>query len=583
MTQSIDTFQTVEKPFWFGPAQRPLIGWLTTPTGGSARGAVLCAPPIGREARAGRRAIRSLALSLAERGFVTLRFDYDGTGDSSGGVNDAGRDELWIGSVVEAANYLRSRGFESVSAVGMRLGATMIGVAAERFGLELSSVVLWDPCESGQSFLREINALEALRRDDFHIVAGAPIETSEFVFSTRSAEDIRRISLSATTAPFGERTLIVSRGDRAMSKRLQTRLALESAQWQTTDEQAALLDVDPMQAVLPEHTLNNIVAWFCEPDAILTPFEVVDEPQSAIVSRAAGRFEVNERILNLGSERLFAIVTEPVGEIHGPLIVMFNAAIEEHTGPSRLWVDLSRRWAGYGMRSVRFDMRGLGDSPWPPLASENEFFFEYWLEDILTVTRELSPDDVSNSLFIGLCSGAYWATEAALELRARGVCVINPPMYIDALHSARVLRTSRRPTVQRIGNRLKNVVRRRWFLAKHTWMSAATWHAFRVFLPSAYSVDILAKLADNDTDLLLFYGIEEVWPYHRIPYFRSLDFRRLTDSNNRRIEFVSGLDHGMHFADGRARAIEILDGHVLERFGGVTDAVEYDPNIGDET
>jgi pimeloyl-ACP methyl ester carboxylesterase len=233
------------------------------------------------------------------------------------------------------------------------------------------------------------------------------------------------------------------------------------------------------------------------------------------------------------------------------------------------------------MRSVRFDMRGLGDSPWPPLPTEEEFYFEDWLEDILAVTRELSPNDASNSLFIGLCSGAYWATEAALELQAHGVCVINPPMYIDALHSARVLRSSNRPAIRRLGARLKNLVEQRWFYAKHTWMSAAAWHAVRVFLPSAYSVDILAQLAENDTDLLLFYGIEEVWPYNRIPYFRSLDFRRLKGARSRRIEFVSGLDHGMHFADGRARAIEILDGHVLERFGGVDDVDAFDPHSGD--
>ena len=216
VTLSVDTYETIEEPLWFGPNGRPLIGWLTRPVGGLARGAVLCAPPIGREARAGRRAMRSLAKALAARGFVTLRFDYDGTGDSSGGFNDVGRDQLWIESVVEATNYLRSLGLKSVSAVGMRLGATLIGVAADRHQLDLSSVVLWDPCESGQSFLRELNALEALRRDDFRIVAGAPVETSEFVFSTRAAEEIRRVVLSKTTSTsFGERTLIMSRSDRA--------------------------------------------------------------------------------------------------------------------------------------------------------------------------------------------------------------------------------------------------------------------------------------------------------------------------------------------------------------------------------
>ena len=88
MTPSFDTYETIEEPLWFGPEGRPLFGWLTRPVGGLAQGAVLCAPPIGREARAGRRAIRSLAISLAARGYVTLRFDYDGTCDSSGGFID---------------------------------------------------------------------------------------------------------------------------------------------------------------------------------------------------------------------------------------------------------------------------------------------------------------------------------------------------------------------------------------------------------------------------------------------------------------------------------------------------------------
>jgi pimeloyl-ACP methyl ester carboxylesterase len=568
VTLSVDTYETIEEPLWFGPNGRPLIGWLTRPVGGLARGAVLCAPPIGREARAGRRAMRSLAKALAARGFVTLRFDYDGTGDSSGGFNDVGRDQLWIESVVEATNYLRSLGLKSVSAVGMRLGATLIGVAADRHQLDLSSVVLWDPCESGQSFLRELNALEALRRDDFRIVAGAPVETSEFVFSTRAAEEIRRVVLSKTTSTsFGERTLIMSRSDRATPKRLRTHLTGEGVEWQSTNQQASLLDLDPMWALLPEHTMDRIVTWFCSPDSTMTPFKVIHLPKSAAVATEPGRLAVHERIVEFGPERLFGIVTEPVGDIQGPLVVMFNVANEEHTGPSRLWVELSRRWAGYGLRSVRFDVRGLGDSPWLTQPLNTEFYFESWLEDIMEVARELNPDDVSNAVFIGLCSGAYWAVEAALELQARGVCAINPPVYIDYLHSVRKLETSRRPLLQRVGSRLKQV-------AQHQWVTAVAWHVTRVFLPPAISVDLLEKLDHDKIDVLLLYGVEEVWPYKGVPFFRSIDFRRVLRTSGRHIEFVPGLDHGMHFADGRNRAVDILDRHVLEHFGGVTGSIE---------
>lgn len=584
VTLSVSTFDTVEEPLWFGPEGRPLFGWLTTPVGALARGAVLCAPPIGREARAGRRAIRDVALSLAARGFVTLRFDFDGTGDSSGGFNDIGRDDLWIDSVVAAASFLRSLGLSSVSAVGMRLGATLIGVAADRHQLGLSSVVLWDPCESGQNFLRELHALEALRRDDFQIVSGAPIETSDYVFSTRSVEEIRRVVLSETTSTsFGGRTLVVSRDDRAMSKRLRDHLSSKDVEWQVTKEQASLLDVDPMWAVLPNDAIDAIVTWFCIPDPVFSSFEVKHAPKSAVVATAPDRLRVQERIIEFGPRRLFGIVTEPIGDAVGPLVVMFNVGNEEHTGPSRLWVELSRRWAGYGLRSVRFDLRGLGDSPWPPNKQEDEFFYEAWLDDVLLVMREMNPDDASNAVLIGLCSGAYWATEAALAVRAKGVCVINPPLYIDVLHTIRKFETSRHRVLRKFGGRLKKFTQRRLAFAKHRWLASAVWHAFRLGLPPSWSEDILKKLADDDVELLLFYGIEEVWPYERIPFFRSMDFRRLEPSRLRRVEFVPELDHGMHAARGRARTINMLDRHVLEHLRGIEWNVDSPSFFTEET
>jgi pimeloyl-ACP methyl ester carboxylesterase len=453
----------------------------------------------------------------------------------------------------------------------MRLGATLIGVAADRHQLDLSSVVLWDPCDSGQSFLRELNALEALRRDNFHIVAGAPIETSEFVFSTRAVEEIRRVVLSKTTSTsFGQRTLIVSRSDRAMSKRLRTHLTVDGIEWQESNEQASLLDVDPMWVVIPQHTVDRIVEWFCSPTSTLTPFEFVNVSKSAVVATEPGRLAVMERIVAIGPERLFGVVSEPIGDVQGPLVVMFNVANEEHTGPSRLWVELSRRWAGYGLRSVRFDLRGLGDSPWPPHEFDDEFFFEDWLEDIIVVVREMNSEDPSNSIFIGLCSGAYWAIEAALALQARGVCAINPPVYIDFLHSIRELQRLPYPLLRKLGNRIKNI-------AKHRWMAAAAWHVIRVFVPASMSVDLLEELSDANIDLLLFYSIEEVWPYKSVPFFRTIDVRRLNRSSSRQIEFVPGLDHGMHFADGRSRAVAKLDRHVLEHFGGVTSDIDIAP------
>ena len=103
---------------------------------------------------------------MASSDIVSLRFDYDGTGDSGGHLDDPSRDTAWVQSVSFAVDALRRLGVTTVSAVGMRLGATILGVAADVGDLRFSSLVLWDPCASGRNYLRELSALESLRRED---------------------------------------------------------------------------------------------------------------------------------------------------------------------------------------------------------------------------------------------------------------------------------------------------------------------------------------------------------------------------------------------------------------------------------
>ena len=182
----------LEDAIWFGPSEEPLFGWLIRPSAGVARGGVILAQPIGREARTARRAMRALGSELAAAGFVAIRLDYPGTGDSSGSLNEIDVQREWVNSIGQAAAYLRSLGLTDVSAVGMRLGA-IVAATANADGLALSSLVLWDPCESGRNFLREISALESLRRADYEAPDDGSVVTSEWVFSPNSVEQIRAL------------------------------------------------------------------------------------------------------------------------------------------------------------------------------------------------------------------------------------------------------------------------------------------------------------------------------------------------------------------------------------------------------
>lgn len=143
-------------PFHFGPRQRPLFGLYHPPTRRPIRpeGVVLC-NPMGLEYMRTHRALQRLARSLADQGHHVLRFDYYGTGDSSGDGNEvelgAWRDdvEYAIDELIAISGVLR------VSLVGVRLGGTLaFETAASR--RDVADTALWDPIVRGPRYLGEL-------------------------------------------------------------------------------------------------------------------------------------------------------------------------------------------------------------------------------------------------------------------------------------------------------------------------------------------------------------------------------------------------------------------------------------------
>ncbi len=141
-------------PIWFGAHDRPLFGMLHLPEGNVARAGVVLCPPLGREDLAVHSAYRALAERLAAERIAVLRFDYDGTGDSAGSQSDPARVAAWSRSTATAMDLVRATGAPVVGAVGMRMGATLAAIEAARAPMD--ALVLWDPCRTGRSFLREL-------------------------------------------------------------------------------------------------------------------------------------------------------------------------------------------------------------------------------------------------------------------------------------------------------------------------------------------------------------------------------------------------------------------------------------------
>lgn len=118
--------------------------------------AVLLCNPFGEEAARAHRAYRVFARKLEDAGYAAMRFDYAGTGDSSGDIADFGVD-AWIEDIEAAADVLRREsGVARIVLVGLRLGATLAALCVQRGRLRAAHVVLWDPVVDGAEYLREL-------------------------------------------------------------------------------------------------------------------------------------------------------------------------------------------------------------------------------------------------------------------------------------------------------------------------------------------------------------------------------------------------------------------------------------------
>lgn len=154
------------RPQFFGSAARQLFGVHHEPAGERTRdrGVLVCYPGPQEYMRT-HWALRKLAASLAREGFHVLRFDYYATGDSAGDSRE-GSLAAWVDDVKTAAEELRDlAGVRRLSAVGLRLGATLAARAAAS-GLALEDLVMWEPVVSGARYLAELHAVQEARHAD---------------------------------------------------------------------------------------------------------------------------------------------------------------------------------------------------------------------------------------------------------------------------------------------------------------------------------------------------------------------------------------------------------------------------------
>lgn len=541
-----------EHATWFGSPGRPLFGWLYLPERAAA-GVVLC-PPIGREELIVHPSLRLLAERLAAEQVAALRFDYTGTGDSSGDPDALPGIGTWIDDVREAVAALRRAGVPRVVLLGMRTGALLAARAARR--VDVAGLVLWDPCETGQQFLREQRFLcpEPAELPGLREIQG-------MLLPDRLASDLARMRLDDDDSSLDGELLVLARRGRRLGAALEPRLGGARAEVHAAPGLSELRNQDQIWSPsvgldrFPWETIALVAGWCRDRVATGSPVPTVAPParEEALVVPDAGEGGVVERTVRIGPGKMFGILALPAPPAEGPAptVCFLNLACEPHTGPSRLWVELSRRWAARGVRALRLDVTGIGDSPLLPGQRLDMAFPAEAIGDVLAATRFLCPDDPAGVVLVGVCSGAYHALEGAARLGSRRIWLVNllvPPSVLLP-ERGEAAGGDRRQAVRRVGTRtLRLATNDRAVRLVHRFVpSAGWWAADRLGLYS-YPLRVFEPVITRGTDVRLVCGQLECWQF--LGRGEGL-LRRLARSGRFHLEIVPSIDHSLIRAASR--------------------------------
>jgi pimeloyl-ACP methyl ester carboxylesterase len=392
------------------------------------------------------RAFRHLALRLAELGFPVLRFDYYGTGNSSGDPHGPGQVAAWRASIRIAAEELRERSqCDTIAMAGLRLGATLAEVAATE--IPVDTLILWDPCVTGASYVREIKMLSMTSGE----LSGGPvinqdtgdIEALGFALTPEMVRDISSIDLLKIDTRPTLRALLLHRVGSSIHDRLASHLrtvGTEVTEHPYKDHETFM--VAAIRSQLPKASLHIIQEWLVSAYPTTAPATALEasSTQAQQLSSFPTRLHIDTAIpihedAVMLNDKLFGVVTEPDAaqsdQQTKPAIIFLNTGADHHIGPRRMYVQLARVLAQQGFSILRFDLAGLGDSSSGPNQEDNVSYPENANDDIRAAIDYLRMTRMINQVVLaGMCSGGYHAVHlASTHPEAVGMISINPALY----------------------------------------------------------------------------------------------------------------------------------------------------------
>jgi pimeloyl-ACP methyl ester carboxylesterase len=590
-----------QTPFFLASQGEPLFAWLhTTPHDAGLDHGVLICPPIGFEQLHAHRGLRHLADALAGLGLPVLRFDWHGTGDSAGSDADLARCATWVANARDAEAWLRNEfGCRRVSVVGLRMGAL---IAAQAFSdRDIDRFVLWSPVISGRSYTRQMQVID-LTAEVSSSTAGQPtgdIEAAGFLLTRETIGDLSRWNLLQSELKC-RRALIVASDDAPADDRLRARCEAQGiAAEQVMLPGVAQMLIEPHHGQVPQIAIDAITNWLGKQICVEAAPRPAVKPAALATDCSDGR--LRERTFQISEPKLFGIISEPeVPNECLPTIVLLNSGSAYRIGASRLNLVLARELAALGFRCLRLDLGGLGDSVAADCDDENNPYSAAAFRDIESTLEQLKRRlGVERCVLLGLCSGAYTAFQAAVQLSDPALVesiLINPltffwkdGMSLDMPSIEQVLKHHRcmaralepkklikfftgrtqvgfREAARIIARRLMHTIPRPQ-AAKHEPPAASLaiglGHPTKDDLPAD-----LARVAANGRMLAMFFAKTDPG-YSILTYRARRQAKRMRQAGRLHLSFIADADHTFSRRRARQELVQAVGDYLRQRYSGI--------------
>jgi pimeloyl-ACP methyl ester carboxylesterase len=581
-------------PIVFRAGGGPCFGWFHAANAPARGVGVVMCRPLGYEGLCAYQTYTQLAETLAAAGFDVVRFDYHGTGDSAGSDSDPARVRAWTDSVRAAIDEVRRYGGVSrVALFGVRLGATLAAHAASEIG-GVESLVMWAPCATGRSLVRELRAANASRTSTLHDdIAPGDVEALGFLFTQETVKDLEALDCRTLSPAPAQRVLIIGRDDVPIEGPLPEKYrALGMDTVYTVLPGYASMMVEPHEVVLEQSTLDFIKDWLVaapQPQTV-TPPPAKIEPVYPTGHELEG---VRETPIMFGtSHALFGVLAEPAqlpdASRHcDTAILMLNVGGNYRIGPNRIHVKIARSMAAAGYRAFRLDLTGIGDSHAGAAFCMNNLYAKDSSADVRAAIDCLAAKGCKNFYLMGICSGSYVAFQTALvEPRVAGQILMNSrllewrddregdswqaSMQIGYKSTDFYLRALLRPDVYRrllLGEINVNGIAKRFKTIIEARLERALNRVFRRSTPQEEEEGVLGKmrkLSERGTDTLVISAAEDDGRDY-LEFHLGRRGNRMKGSPNFRMLLVDDCDHTFSSEQSQQFVINAMLEHLRRR------------------